>query len=592
MAMENKRITQLSAERLTLTSGDYVMVDDENNGSAKYRLDRLKETDTTLSVSGKAADAAATGQAISDEAEARDNADNALGEDISDLKSAFPVKADNTEFYAENKNYYDKMQLALNTWIPSGNGHESTYNSWSSTGYIPIDGHTSFSFLVGGTNGVYSEKSGIYGAFYDATKTYVSGITGTLADATIPANAKYFRISHETRYFIKDGNNANPFSMIIDPTEWNTAPIYIASYVPYGHTLAEGIDDITNAINYNALRSVPSWTLEEVGEVVQKVRNLQGGNTLSFAFLTDMHNASNLNIRAANHHAIQSLQSIEKQIPLDYVVFGGDYLSNSTSTTIAECEEQLQDLMKYINEVQSPMFMLRGNHDSNHFNSSAPFTATMFYRDTDKFFENSNIVMYSDELERSFGYVDLENLKVRMIFCNMTDVQDNASGFGLGWEQMDWFGHIALDFSDKADKDKWGAIVFSHSYFEASSITDGGLSLAPQMHRMLVAFKNGTRYEYNADHIFDYTQQGAMEVICAVVGHWHADRSAVVDGIQVIATMQTAGGGDEPADGGTTYAKVWGTADETAYDIFTINRDTKTINTTRFGVGVDRSWTY
>lgn len=88
MAMENKRITQLSTERQTLTSGDYVMVDDADNGSAKYRLDRLKETDTTLSVSGKAADAAATGQAISDETTARENADTALGEDIGDLKSA------------------------------------------------------------------------------------------------------------------------------------------------------------------------------------------------------------------------------------------------------------------------------------------------------------------------------------------------------------------------------------------------------------------------------------------------------------------------------------------------------------------------
>lgn len=88
MAMENKRITQLSTERLNLTSGDYVMVDDADNGSAKYRLDRLKETDTTLSVSGMAADAAATGQAISDETEARENADSALGEDIGDLKSA------------------------------------------------------------------------------------------------------------------------------------------------------------------------------------------------------------------------------------------------------------------------------------------------------------------------------------------------------------------------------------------------------------------------------------------------------------------------------------------------------------------------
>ena len=121
MAMENKRIIQLSTERLTLSGDDYVMVDSETDGSAKYRLDRLKETDSTLSVSGMAADAAATGQAISAEATARGNAvsaeaearaaaitaeaqarqqaitaesqarqaaDTALGNDVQDLKSA------------------------------------------------------------------------------------------------------------------------------------------------------------------------------------------------------------------------------------------------------------------------------------------------------------------------------------------------------------------------------------------------------------------------------------------------------------------------------------------------------------------------
>ena len=80
MAMENKRIIQLSTERTNLTSGDYVMVDSDADGSAKYRLDRLKETDTTLSVSGMAADAAATGQAISAEATARGNAVTAEAE--------------------------------------------------------------------------------------------------------------------------------------------------------------------------------------------------------------------------------------------------------------------------------------------------------------------------------------------------------------------------------------------------------------------------------------------------------------------------------------------------------------------------------
>ena len=80
MAMENKRIIQLSTERTTLGDDDYTIVDSDTNGTAKYRLSRLKETDTTLSVSGMAADAAATGSAISAEATARGNAVTAEAE--------------------------------------------------------------------------------------------------------------------------------------------------------------------------------------------------------------------------------------------------------------------------------------------------------------------------------------------------------------------------------------------------------------------------------------------------------------------------------------------------------------------------------
>ena len=113
MAMENKRIIQLSTERTNLTSGDYVMVDSDADGSAKYRLDRLKETDNTLSVSGMAADAAATGQAISDEADARSDADTALGNDIDDLKSAI---CENTD------NLFDISELPSKTNITNENG--------------------------------------------------------------------------------------------------------------------------------------------------------------------------------------------------------------------------------------------------------------------------------------------------------------------------------------------------------------------------------------------------------------------------------------------------------------------------------------
>ena len=358
------------------------------------------------------------------------------------------------------------------------------------------------------------------------------------------------------------------------------------------------IDDVpimdyikANTVRIEALESkeisLPSYYDTELASVISKVRNLQGSHTLSFAFLTDMHNGANTDIRTANRNAIQSLKAIENSLPMDYVVFGGDYLSNNTTTDIATCYSQIENLMEYIVGIKTGTFMLRGNHDSNTFNESAPFTDEMFYKSTDKFFETKDIHMYTDDLGKCIGYVDLENLKVRLIFTNTTDVGTQAEGFGLTSEQVAWFGNVALNFSDKSDKSEWGVVVFAHTYFVASSITDGTLTVSTDMHNILVAFKNGTSYGN-----YDFTQQGAMEVICAIVGHWHSDRSAVFDGIQVIATMQTAGGGDEPADDGNTYAKVSGTVDETAYDIFTINRESKTINATRFGVGVDRNWKY
>lgn len=152
MAMENKRIIQLSTERTTLGDDDYTIVDSDTNGTAKYRLSRLKETDTTLSVSGMAADAAATGQAInaetqartqavaaetqarqqaiSAESQARAAADTTLGNDVQDLKSA--LSDTNNLFSAAGKeqlfNKFDAIyikDIAINSAkkLVSASGH-------------------------------------------------------------------------------------------------------------------------------------------------------------------------------------------------------------------------------------------------------------------------------------------------------------------------------------------------------------------------------------------------------------------------------------------------------------------------------------
>lgn len=500
----------------------------------------------------------------------------------------------NTTFYGYGKNIYDFKAKTDGYYVSNTNGNLIAESGWSATDYIPVIGTPIFHWVYVYNAGVYQEITNSWYAFYDSDRKYLAGGIGNLKVANIPENARWLRASTET-YRIEELNSGiYRKAMMYVEAMWETAPTTPNDYEPFDYTLLYGIRDFENAVkkvDYANMQDVPDYTLTEISEEVEKVRALQNDGSLSFAFLTDLHNGNSTNIRTANHNALVSLQKIERQVPLDYVVFGGDYVMNSENTPTSELDAQIRNLMQYIVQIKSPVFMLRGNHDSNFVNTSAPYSANAFFRETDKFFENGHIKMLSDDLSRCCGYVDLENLKVRLIFTNMTDSEETASGFRVSNAQIDWFGDTALDFSGKSDKNNWGVIVFAHSYFVASSITDGTLTPSAQMHGLLVAFKNGTSYTYNSK-TYDFAQQGAMEVICAVVGHWHSDRSAVVNGIQVIATMQTAGGDDEPADDGNTYSKTPGTADETAYDIFTIDRKNKVIYTSRFGVGQDRQWSY
>ena len=70
--MANKRIVNLT-EQADLANGSYVMIDDESVGSKKYKLKKIMDAvgtkldgpvDTTLAVSGKAADAKKVGDEI------------------------------------------------------------------------------------------------------------------------------------------------------------------------------------------------------------------------------------------------------------------------------------------------------------------------------------------------------------------------------------------------------------------------------------------------------------------------------------------------------------------------------------------------
>lgn len=183
--MANKRIIELANEKLVLADGDYTIVD-SNDGTYKYKLKRIQDAipaiDSTLTQTGKAADAKAVGDQVAD-----------VKRDLTSLMQGGTLSVVPTV----TSDYYVKKDGTL---VPNSN--------YVTTDYINVNGYSSVSI-----------KCSIYNAtafvIYDASKTailYIDGDNASDYDITpstepqtivvnIPDSGKYIRASQRTIYY-------------------------------------------------------------------------------------------------------------------------------------------------------------------------------------------------------------------------------------------------------------------------------------------------------------------------------------------------------------------------------------------------------
>ena len=171
--------------------------------------------DETLTISGAAADAAKT------------------GEEISDLKSAVDP------FLSVGKNLLNLTTLSPNTYINKDTGNVDPYNGWTSSDFIPVDEYTQYR-LIYLSNGSYVRATGqnLYFAFYNANKTYVRGGIGDGMYGY--ENSQYIRVSCPSSYF------ANNIMFLTDADASNRTTS--ADYEPYSKSTEPFIDKTNTAI--------------------------------------------------------------------------------------------------------------------------------------------------------------------------------------------------------------------------------------------------------------------------------------------------------------------------------------------------------
>lgn len=253
---------------------------------------------------------------------------------------------------------------------------------------------------------------------------------------------------------------------------------------------------------------------------------------------------------------------------------------------------------------KAPIYNAVGNHDVNPVNGS-------------NISDNTNMILtnefYSLAQERTrngmlagkcYGYFDLENPKIRVVILNTSDIFAGdgtplISGYNtaIQQEQFEWFCNVALDFSDKKDKDEWALLTMAHD--RLTVVGNGAFET------VIEAFTNGLAETVSASrtvdgHTFilsenvDYTEQGAIEYIGHICGHSHDDAMFTFASNYKEVQIACAVGLAHYYENGTRmdYTRETDTIEAHLFDTICIDRKNHIVYLKRFGVGSDRQFSY
>ena len=382
--------------------------------------------------------------------------------------------------------------------------------------------------------------------------------------------------------------------------------LFDKSGVPNNSTSPQ-IDQIVNSDLYIGVKRKKEYIEESVSDVLTNMTG-QDGNTLNLAFITDLHVTAfeDLPLKQVEvwNRNTNGLACVDESRNIDFVVLGGDYLWNNTSTTLVRAERAYKLLQECFYQFKDKQFALKGNHDDNSIanNSSYIVTDSERYGYLGQQYTDAVKIKYGNA-EKSYGYIDFERQKIRVLFINTVDIPSYTGQHitGVSNTQLNFFAD-ALNITESG----WAVLVFSHHVLvnNATMATDSEAYLTPThggdaLWGMIQAFKNKatyskvstlTDYEYSVS--VDYRNNGSNEVIACINGHTHRDLSATQDGVLLIST--TASGFEQTKydSTGTQITQTLNTQTETAFDIYSFDRINRTIKASRYGAGQNRNWSY
>ena len=361
--------------------------------------------------------------------------------------------------------------------------------------------------------------------------------------------------------------------------------------------------DTVNELAGGEVVTSKDYIAEEARRVADVVHENMTANSFVFAALTDCHYNQNDNTQAAIKHTAEALYEIQKNVSLDAIALLGDFVRGDDTDTAEDCNNMLVEIRKEFYDAtrSTPSLWAVGNHDNAHYYTKNDAADR---NDGDAMYSylgsnNKNTVVDKDNRQKIYGYRDFETQKIRMIYCNTVDVFDNTStsSAGVSNDQLAWLTSTALDFTDKENATEWGVILLSHHPLEWSSSStkkiitvindyingEGDFSSVPNRAEIIAAF-HGHTHNFIANNITDINIPSiGIPQVCYGRYNEYAEDVDKKDKF-----------GEFLADGVTPvyYTKLAGSAQETSFNVITIDRKARKIYCTNYGAGRDREYNF
>jgi hypothetical protein len=352
--------------------------------------------------------------------------------------------------------------------------------------------------------------------------------------------------------------------------------------------LKNKVKALENAVVYGD--GVPDYVISEAEEVADKILSVRNSNSFVMALASDFHTKGTDASSVSVAHAGQGMNVINSMTQIDLVALLGDYEHfgfsyGDTDTDGEDARESFKTVKKAFYEVGKnvPVMWLQGNHDE------LPADTTEVARQKYYAYIGANnvgsVVDYSNKF-RNYGYRDFENYKVRVVHLNSTDVSDSSvtGNCYVSTEQLNWMNSTALKLPDS----NWMVIVLSHHPLNWDGMS-GVLSALNEFKgtgKSVIHF-HGHLHNFRAETL-GANGVPTITIPNACFGRENEYGTAYPDN----PTMAQNYGDADGSGNQRVFYKSANTADDTAFNVVVVDRESKKIHCINYGAGTDREISY